>query len=78
MVDINGTLILQFVNFIVLVLILAKFAYKPLLKVMEERRQRIAADLDEAAKAKTEAAQLKADYEAQLRDARCPGSRNCR
>lgn len=70
MVDINGTLILQFVNFIVLVLILAKFAYKPLLKVMEERRQRIAADLDEAAKAKTEAAQLKADYEAQLRDAR--------
>ena len=70
MVDINGTLIFQFVNFIVLVLILAKFAYKPLLKVMEERRERIETDLHEAAHAKEDAAQLKADYEQQLRDAR--------
>lgn len=70
MVDINGTLIFQFVNFIVLVLILAKFAYKPLLKVMEERRERIEIDLHEAAQAKEDAAQLKADYEQQLRDAR--------
>ncbi|PNH22356.1 ATP synthase F0 subunit B [Megasphaera hutchinsoni] len=70
MVDINGTLIFQFVNFIVLVLILAKFAYKPLLKVMEERRERIETDLHEAAQAKEDAAQLKADYEQQLRDAR--------
>jgi hypothetical protein len=70
LVDINGTLIFQFVNFIVLVLILAKFAYKPLLKVMEERRERIETDLHEAAQAKEDAAQLKADYEQQLRDAR--------
>jgi len=54
----------------VLVLILAKFAYKPLLKVMEERRERIETDLHEAAQAKEDAAQLKADYEQQLRDAR--------
>lgn len=37
---------------------------------MEERRERIETDLHEAAQAKEDAAQLKADYEQQLRDAR--------
>lgn len=70
MVSLNGTLIFQFINFIILVLILAKFAYKPLLKVLEERRQKIASDLDTAAKERQSAEQLKADYEKQLQNAR--------
>lgn len=70
MVSLNGTLLFQFINFIILVLILAKFAYKPLLKVLEERRNKIASDLDDAAKAREEAAKLKADYETQLQNAR--------
>ena len=52
MVSINGTLLFQFINFFVLVAILAKFAYKPLLKVLEDRRNKIASDLDNAAKAR--------------------------
>ena len=69
MVSLNGTLLLQFINFFILVAILAKFAYKPLLKVLEERRNKIAHDLDEAAKARQDAGKLKADYEAQIREA---------
>ncbi|MCH4166691.1 MAG: F0F1 ATP synthase subunit B [Megasphaera sp.] len=70
MVSINGTLILQFLNFFILVAILAKFAYKPLLKVLEDRRNKIASDLDVAAKNREEATKIKADYEAQIRNAR--------
>ena len=69
MVNLNGTLLFKIINFIVLVVILAKFAYKPLLKTLEERRNKIASDLDEAAKARQEADKLKADYEAQIREA---------
>ncbi|WP_301860335.1 F0F1 ATP synthase subunit B [uncultured Megasphaera sp.] len=69
MVSLNGTLLFQILNFVVLVVILAKFAYKPLLKTLEDRRNKIASDLDGAAKARKEAEQLKADYEAQIRDA---------
>ena len=70
MVSINGTLLFQFINFFVLVAILAKFAYKPLLKVLEDRRNKIASDLSDAAKAKETAEKMRADYEAQIRDAR--------
>ena len=70
MVSINGTLLFQFINFFVLVAILAKFAYKPLLKVLEDRRNKIASDLSDAAKAKETAEKMRADDEAQIRDAR--------
>ena len=39
------TLVAQIVNFLILVLVLAKFAYKPLLKAMADRQARIASDL---------------------------------
>lgn len=70
MVDVNGTVIAQFLNFFILVFILAKFAYKPLLKIMQERRAKIADDIDSAEIAKAEAEKLKADYEQQIRNAR--------
>ena len=52
MVSINGTLLFQFINFFVLVAILAKFAYKPLLKVLEDPPHKIASGLDKAANMK--------------------------
>jgi F-type H+-transporting ATPase subunit b len=68
--SINATLIAQILNFLILLAILAKFAYKPLLNVMEERRNRIANDLDSAEKTRLEAESLKAEYTQQLADAR--------
>ncbi len=70
MVNINATLIAQILNFLFLVFILAKFAYKPLLNIMEERKNKIASDLEAADAAKAEAEAVKAEYAAKLADAR--------
>ncbi|MDY4919599.1 MAG: F0F1 ATP synthase subunit B [Phascolarctobacterium sp.] len=70
MVNINATLIAQILNFLVLVFVLAKFAYKPLLGMMEERKNKIASDLESAEKAKNDAEAVKAEYAAKLADAR--------
>ena len=42
MVELNGTLIAQIVNFLILVAILTKFAYKPLMQALEDRQNKIA------------------------------------
>ncbi|MGM9583411.1 MAG: F0F1 ATP synthase subunit B [Phascolarctobacterium sp.] len=70
MVNINATLIAQILNFLVLVFVLAKFVYKPVLGIMEERKNKIASDLENAEKAKNDAEAVKAEYAAKLADAR--------
>ncbi|MDO9084852.1 MAG: F0F1 ATP synthase subunit delta [Anaerolineaceae bacterium] len=42
------TIIAQIFNFIILVLLLRKFLYRPILKVMQEREERIRSHLDDA------------------------------
>lgn len=69
MVDLNGTLLMQIVNFIILCAILGHFCYKPVLKVLDDRKARIKNDLDSAAQSKAAAEELKVSYEAQLKDA---------
>lgn len=70
MVNINATLIAQILNFLVLVFVLAKFVYKPVLGIMEERKNKIASDLETAEKTKNDAEAVKAEYAAKLADAR--------
>lgn len=69
MVELNGTLIWQIVNFVILCAILGHFCYKPVLKVLDDRKARIQNDLDSAKAAAADANKLKESYEAQLRDA---------
>lgn len=69
MVEINGTLLIQIINFIILCAILGHFCYKPILRVLDERKARIKNDLDSAAASKKDAAALKVSYEAKLQDA---------
>ena len=69
MVDVNGTLLIQIINFIVLCAILGHFCYKPVLKVLDARKERIKNDLDAAARSKATAEELKAGYETQLQEA---------
>ena len=66
MIDFNATIIAQVLNFLFLVFILAKFAYKPVINMMEDRKNKIASDLENAELAKAEAEKLKAEYAAQL------------
>ena len=59
MVDLTlGTILAQMLNFFILVWILARFAYKPLVSMMQERKERIAKDLADAQAARNEAAQI--------------------
>ena len=71
MVDLTlGTILAQMLNFFILVWILAHFAFKPLVSMMLERKERIAKDLADAQAARNEAEQFKADYAAQIANAR--------
>ncbi len=70
MVDINFTLLAQIFNFLLLVAVVSWFGYKPLVKVMDERRNKIATDLANAEAAKAAAGKIKEEYEAQLSNAR--------
>jgi F-type H+-transporting ATPase subunit b len=70
LVNFNATLIAQILNFLILVFVLAKFAYKPVVRIMDERKNKIAGDLEAAEKAKDEAEAVKAEYAAKLANAR--------
>ena len=70
MVNFNATFIAQILNFLVLVFVLAKFAYKPVVRIMEERKNKIAGDLESAEKAKAEAEANKAEYMEKLANAK--------
>jgi len=56
------TVIAQIVNFIILVGLLWRFLYKPILKAIDEREKKIAAELADAAAKKAEAAKEQEDF----------------
>ena len=70
MVNFNATLIAQILMFLILVFVLAIFAYKRVVRIMDERKNKIAGDLEAAEKAKDEAEAVKAEYAAKLANAR--------
>jgi F-type H+-transporting ATPase subunit b len=66
-------LIAQVANFIVLLLILRFTLYKPILRMLDERKQRIAEGLNAAETAREEAAAAQANIQQQLDQARREG-----
>src|SRR6478735_5517512 len=66
----TGLLFWQAVVFLGLVIILAKFAWKPILASLKEREESIQTALDSAERAKLEMASLQADNEKLLKEAR--------
>jgi F-type H+-transporting ATPase subunit b len=67
--DLNWSLIVtQIIGFLLTVWILKAFAWEPLLKMLEDRRNKIAGDIDDAEKIKADAERLLDDYNAKLRD----------
>ncbi len=65
-----GLLFWMFVTFGIVFFILAKFAWKPIMKSLSEREDSIAEALDKAEEAKKQMANLKADNEKLLAQAR--------
>lgn len=66
-------MIAQIVNFFVLLFILRAVAYKPILKMLDERKQKIAEGLNAAEIARAEAVSAQANIQAQLDVARRDG-----
>ncbi|MBL6449924.1 F0F1 ATP synthase subunit B [Fulvivirga sp. 29W222] len=65
-----GLFFMQAFIFLILLLLLAKFAWKPIIQSLKIREESIQDALDSAEKAKEEMAQLKADNEKLLDEAR--------
>ncbi len=66
----TGLIIWQAIIFLLLVLLLSRLAWKPIVASLKEREQSIQSALDSAEKAKIEMASLKADNEKLLKEAR--------
>ena len=66
MINLDKSLIIQVINFILLLVLLYKFAYKPLLAKLEERTQTIKRQLEEAARAREEANRQASEYQAKI------------
>jgi len=63
---IPGELIVQIIAFILVFLFMKKFAWKPLLETMEDRRERIRKELADIEQAKKDIETLKAEYAVRL------------
>src|SRR4029450_3940136 len=69
LINLDKSLFLQVVNFLVLLFILWKLLYKPLVAKMEERTQAIKKSLEEAEAARAEAEKQRAEHAAQIKAA---------
>jgi F-type H+-transporting ATPase subunit b len=69
LISLDKSLVVQAVNFVILLVILHRLLYKPLLAKMQERTQAIQRSLDEAQAARAEAARQQEENAAQLRRA---------
>lgn len=63
------TLIWSIINFFVLLAILYKFLYKPVLKVLDDRKQEVANNLSQAEGSRKQAEEMFANYKLQLEEA---------
>jgi F-type H+-transporting ATPase subunit b len=68
-----GYLISQIVNFTLLAVLLYFVAYKPILRMLDERSARIKQGLDDAEQASRRAAEMEKEFEQRLADARKEG-----
>ncbi|HLC40588.1 MAG TPA: F0F1 ATP synthase subunit B [Methylomirabilota bacterium] len=66
MINLDKSLIVQLINFLLLLFLLYRFAYKPLLAKLEERSSTIKRQLEEASRAREEAELRAEEYRAKL------------
>src|SRR3970282_671866 len=69
LISLDKSLIIQAVNFLILLILLTKLLYKPLLAKMDERTQAIQKSLDEAQAARAEARKERDEFAAKIQAA---------
>jgi F-type H+-transporting ATPase subunit b len=62
------TFVAQIVNFLILIALLQRFLYKPVIKAMDEREQKVASELEEARLKKVEAEQKERELDQHLKE----------
>lgn len=70
MIDLNATFFAQILNFLILVVILRALCYKPIVRMIKAREDKIAESLAKADSDVAEAEELKKSYQTQLAEAR--------
>ncbi|WP_352404248.1 F0F1 ATP synthase subunit B [Sporanaerobacter acetigenes] len=70
-----SSMILQLIATVVLFFILRHFLYKPVSKFMNERKEGIQSDIDDAKTLKSEAIELKSEYEFKINEAKTEGQK---
>lgn len=70
MLKLDWNLLWTVVNLIILFLLLKKFLFGPVCKIMDEREAKIKADLDTAKEEKEKAKKIREDYEKSIKGAR--------
>src|SRR5262245_1767812 len=75
LINLDKSLLVQMVNFVILLLILQRLLYRPLLGKMEERTQAIQRSLEEAQYARAAAARQPADTATRLGSAHAAAGR---
>jgi len=69
-IAIDYTLVAQVLAFLLLVWLLSKYAWQPLMNMMEQRRASIESSLAQAAEERQQAEKIKKEYQEEMRQAR--------
>ena len=70
MINLDMTLLIQIFNFLIAVWVIKRFAYKPIMKAIDDRQKQIKDSMENAEKARLEIETMRNDYQKQLNDAR--------
>jgi len=70
MIEINWNIFWQILNFLILMYLLKRFLYHPVLDMLDKREGKIENDLEKASQRKEEARKLKGKYESRLQGAK--------
>lgn len=70
MIELDMTLLIQVVNFLIAVWVIKRYAYKPIMKAIEDRQKQISDSLDNAEKTRLDVEVLRNEYQQQLNEAR--------
>jgi F-type H+-transporting ATPase subunit b len=70
-----GSLLFYFINFVILLFLLQRFLYRPVLNAMATRETRIRESLENAEQVKQQVARAQQDYEARVAEARQEAAR---
>ncbi len=62
----TNEIVAQIITFMILLFLMKRFAWKPFLKVLDDRRERIASEFKKIDTIKAEVNKIKADYEAKV------------